>query len=59
LCGVSIQGTCFLLQTAQELPGLMALKFKLLFELVNLNFFHRRFPYGRDGLARPEHFLKI
>jgi hypothetical protein len=48
LCSVGIQGPCFLPQTAQELPGLMALKFKLLFELANLDFFHRRFPYGRS-----------
>jgi hypothetical protein len=55
LCCVDVQRLCFLIQTAQELPGLMTLKFKLSFELVNLDFFHRRFPYWP---CCSEYFLK-
>jgi hypothetical protein len=40
LRGISIQGLCFLLHTAQTLPGLMTLEFKLLFQPFNACLFH-------------------
>jgi hypothetical protein len=40
LCVLGIQGLCFLVQTAQELPGFMALEFELLSQPFNVSLLH-------------------
>jgi hypothetical protein len=40
LCALGIQRLYLLLQTAQELPGLMALEFKLLSQPFNISLLH-------------------